>query len=369
MVDAPLLASETTPDDDAKRFDSQVGPNYILADQPPKPLQNELRSEPPAEAELTVSDQLLAPAEIEAPEAIPVEIVAPQIVDLQPRELAPTDLHHVPVELSETVTSAVPPTFTSHVELKPPPQNEIEESPEPTVQGSEAESSLLPIRDDIPSNSLETPRAGAPRRMTWNGSEPVEQPERRYHGRTELRVSDAVVDAPSTRLLAGVVHEFATDESTQAEVIQPSPDHQMRLKLRARTSHSLRTEGRIRQVSVSNRLVCDAMQFAPFEVAFIAKNAGETNVTLWMDGRRQPQVYRIAVEDSAVEKPKVGAEYAKLKKLLDEMFPASRVTLTPGRNQLVVAGRAKDQQEAIQIMSVIRSVRLIPVIDRLQVRR
>jgi len=353
-------------------LDEAAGPRYVLADEPRTSRRNRLRNEEekrPAEG-YVVSDSLRTPSEIAAPEAASVEIIAPKVVALPPRELEPGISRDVPVELSETVTFAIPPTLTSLVELEPPRANwtedatgDVETLPDLSSQGERA-----PTNETLAASSIETVPGSSLDQLSWKGSQPTVQTDSVPRTMSVGRVSSPVMSSSGGSSVAAPdrAYEASASDSQNARVTLPSP--QSELRLLARTSHPLRTASRIKRVSVANRLVCDAMQFAPYEVALIAKRAGQTNVTIWFDGQKKPQTYRVVVDGSIAEKPNVGPEYVKLQALLDELFPESLVTLNPGRERLVVLGEAKDRQEAIQIMSVIRSVRLIPVVDQLQVK-
>ena len=85
---------------------------------------------------------------------------------------------------------------------------------------------------------------------------------------------------------------------------------------------------------------------------------------MWLAGEATPKIFRITVGRAAG----IAEEDEKLRQLLAELFPDSDVMLTDRQGKLVVDGLAKDQQEAVEILSVIRSVRLIPVVDQLQTR-
>jgi hypothetical protein len=59
---------------------------------------------------------------------------------------------------------------------------------------------------------------------------------------------------------------------------------------------------------------------------------------------------------------------AALSRLVTELYPQCRLKLSIADDKLIVEGQARDRQEAVQILSLIRSVRPIPVVDRLTVK-
>lgn len=137
-----------------------------------------------------------------------------------------------------------------------------------------------------------------------------------------------------------------------------------RLNLGVRQASSIRAESRVRRCEVENSAVCEALHFESTEISVVGKAPGETRIAVWLDEQPEPLVWSVKVD--AQKKPSaVGSDNRALTELLADMYPQSRVRLVSAEGELVVEGKAKNRKEAIQILSFIRSVRLIPVVDRL----
>jgi hypothetical protein len=63
------------------------------------------------------------------------------------------------------------------------------------------------------------------------------------------------------------------------------------------------------------------------------------------------------------------ADDQPLQTLIAEMFPESDVLLTPQDHKLVVTGTSRSDAEAIRLISFVRSLRLVPVVDQIKVQR
>jgi Flp pilus assembly secretin CpaC len=100
-------------------------------------------------------------------------------------------------------------------------------------------------------------------------------------------------------------------------------------------------------------------------LALVGKQEGQTDMMIWLEGEPAAKQYRVVVGRGDAIQP----NQDKLERLLAEMFPQSHVTLSQRDDRVQVNGTAKSRQEAIQILSVVRSVKLIPVVDNLQLQR
>lgn len=137
------------------------------------------------------------------------------------------------------------------------------------------------------------------------------------------------------------------------------------VRVAERTSYPLQAPGRVTRITVVDRNVCDVVQHSPYELALIGKHTGQTDVAVWLEGQPTAQVYRIVVGRGGVQP----VDQGKLQSLVADLFPESRVTITQRGEAVYVDGVAMNRQEAIKILSVVRSVKLIPVVDNLEVLR
>jgi hypothetical protein len=146
---------------------------------------------------------------------------------------------------------------------------------------------------------------------------------------------------------------------------RPNGRRPAEIRLAARTSYPLQAPGRVARVTVVDRSICEVVQRSPYELALVGKQEGQTGVSVWLEGQRTPQVYRIVVGRGGTTAPDKG----KLDRLLAELFPDSQVRISQRNGAMHVDGNARNRQEAIQILSVVRSIKLVAVVDNLQVIR
>jgi pilus assembly protein CpaC len=131
---------------------------------------------------------------------------------------------------------------------------------------------------------------------------------------------------------------------------------QLEVKVTRRRSKILRMKQDVFRVAVADPSVLDFVAFGSREVEIIGKETGSTTVTLWVGDQQAPRLLSMlvtVVKDDAVDQQR-RLEYAELESMLNELFPNSRVQLIPIADKLIVRGQARDEQEATQLMSVIR---------------
>jgi len=132
-------------------------------------------------------------------------------------------------------------------------------------------------------------------------------------------------------------------------------DHVGELTVVLRRSKLLRTSVDVYRTAVVDPSVCDVIQFTPREVSIIGKGQGATHVTFWFqDGQHRPVTYLVRVAPDPEVKQRREAQYEILEEVLAELFPESKVRLTPVADKLIVRGQARDAAEAAQILAVIR---------------
>lgn len=132
-------------------------------------------------------------------------------------------------------------------------------------------------------------------------------------------------------------------------------DHVEEISVVLRRSKLLRTKVDIYRTSVVDSGICDVVQFTPREVSIIGRSQGATHVTFWFeDESYQPQTYLVRVVPDPEVQERREEQYGILEEILAELFPGSKVELTPMSDKLIVRGQARDAAEAAQIMAVIR---------------
>ena len=58
-------------------------------------------------------------------------------------------------------------------------------------------------------------------------------------------------------------------------------------------------------------------------------------------------------KDDAVDQRR-RLEYGELQTMINELFPNSRVQLIPVANKVIIRGQARDEEEAAQILSIVK---------------
>ncbi|MBM4000040.1 MAG: hypothetical protein FJ297_10975 [Planctomycetes bacterium] len=204
-------------------------------------------------------------------------------------------------------------------------------------------------------------------------------------------------ESPSSRS-ADVVPAGSTSESPASSGTDPAPSRPVaeplithrKLDLGVRQSMSVRSEFEIARAESVDPTICDAVQFSPFELTLIGKRDGQTHVRVWFKNQDQDQStggeqqekpsgaapapsreastnYLIAVKSPEDQARVADREYDKLLASIRSLHPDARVELISSGDRLVVQGTVSSEDEAIQILSLVRKVRLIPVVDRLRV--
>ena len=128
------------------------------------------------------------------------------------------------------------------------------------------------------------------------------------------------------------------------------------LEVTKRRSKILRLKQDVFRVAVADPSLIDFVAFGSREVEIIGKEAGSTTATFWVGKEENAQLLSVlvtVVRDDAVE-DQGRKDFADLNSLVNEMFPNSRIQLIPIADKVIVRGQARDEQESVQIMSVIR---------------
>ncbi|NQT38297.1 MAG: pilus assembly protein N-terminal domain-containing protein [Planctomycetes bacterium] len=132
-------------------------------------------------------------------------------------------------------------------------------------------------------------------------------------------------------------------------------DHTDELAVVLRRSKLLRTQVDVYRTAVVDPSVCDVVQFTPREISVIGRSQGATHVTFWFeDDTHRPVTYLVRVVPDPEVSERREQQYDILEEILAELFPESKVSLTPVADKLIVRGQARDAAEAAQILAVIR---------------
>jgi Flp pilus assembly secretin CpaC len=157
----------------------------------------------------------------------------------------------------------------------------------------------------------------------------------------------------------------ATDTPPTMQTLTTSADQ--RLRVEERESRLMRTQFDVVRAESLDPRVCDVIQFAPREVAVIGKERGMTRVLMWQKGNPgEPISYTVTIGSDDDEQGRVLDQYSKLHTVIQEMYPNSDVTLRPDSGRLIVSGTVESSEDAIAVITMIRRMRTIPVVDQLK---
>jgi len=160
-----------------------------------------------------------------------------------------------------------------------------------------------------------------------------------------LLAHSGAAKAQENNALAGKITELV-DEVVSAEV---------ELEVSMRRSKILRMKQDIFRVAIADPTILDFVAFGTREVEIIGKSTGTTTVTLWLGDEAAPRVLSMlvtVVKDDAVEDQR-RIEFGEFSRMINEMFPNSRIQIIPIADKLIVRGEARDEEEAEKIISVI----------------
>lgn len=124
-------------------------------------------------------------------------------------------------------------------------------------------------------------------------------------------------------------------------------------------SKMLRLREPVGKVAVVDPTICEVVQFSPREICLLGKSPGTTNITFWVgqasgQSAGQPATYRVTVEADQRARELLAAEYHQFEQLIGELFPQSNVRLLLIADKVIVKGEARDETEAMRILSVLR---------------
>ena len=134
-------------------------------------------------------------------------------------------------------------------------------------------------------------------------------------------------------------------------------ESEVELSVQQRHSKILKMKMNIFRVAIADPSKIEVVAFGAQEVEVIGKETGTTTMTLWLGEEANPQILSVQVKvegDNSIEDLR-RMEYGEFQKMINEFFPNSKIQLIPFADKLIVRGQARDEQEATQIISIIRA--------------
>lgn len=170
---------------------------------------------------------------------------------------------------------------------------------------------------------------------------------------------DAAAAAPARPRVPRPVRRMpATPElrSKVTDLVEQIVEQEVELDVTYRRSKILLMKEPIFRAAIADPTIIEVVAFGSKEVEIIGKETGSTTLTMWTGSEENAQLLSVLVnveKDDGVDIRR-RMEYGELQQMINEMFPDSRVQLIPVADKLIVRGQAKDEQDANQIMSILR---------------
>ncbi len=131
---------------------------------------------------------------------------------------------------------------------------------------------------------------------------------------------------------------------------------EVELEVVKRRAKILRMKQPIFRTAIADPTIVEVVPFGAQEIEFIGKETGSTTVTVWTGTELNPKLLTVLItvtKDDAVDQQR-RLEYGELQTMINELFPNSRVQLIPVADKVIIRGQARDEQEAVQILSIVK---------------
>lgn len=147
-----------------------------------------------------------------------------------------------------------------------------------------------------------------------------------------------------------------SSESARAvhHLIEALPTSQEDLDVIERRSQMMITKANIVRLAIADQAVLDVVQYSPREISLIGLARGSTTMTMWFEGHDQPLIYLVKVVRDPNLDDQRRIDYGRLERKLAVLFPNSKVYLIPMSFKIIVRGQARDQEEAANILNIVR---------------
>ncbi len=168
-----------------------------------------------------------------------------------------------------------------------------------------------------------------------------------------------IIPLAALALIGAPAFARAQENPTQNKVSQYVDEileSEVELKVGLRRSKIIRMKQDVFRVAMADPEIVEVVAFGSREIEVIGKQTGSTTVTLWLGNVQQSTTLSLLVsvsKDDAVDDRR-RMEYGELQTMINELFPNSKIQLFPVADKLIVRGQARDEQEAVQIMAVLR---------------
>ena len=182
-----------------------------------------------------------------------------------------------------------------------------------------------------------------------------------------LQSNDVESTAPAILRNRSVISDSSLDPAPVAE-LRPIGDASS-LELGLKEVRILHTRESIHRIVPSGQQVCEAVMLNPREIALIGRQRGTMQLDFWYDDQgTQRTRYSVTVQDEPTLQQVSMEESQRIETVIHQLFPGSRIECQREPARLIVRGYARNERQAIDIISTIRRSQLIPVVDLIEIR-
>lgn len=308
-----------------------------------------LRTMEPGESNggrLTDSEQ---PTKLHSLSQLPLSIPSPTSLDQQ---MATQSADGLVAASGESVKRIDNPTFDSAVQAAVSSRREVTPvasvEAKPQTGNATSRMPLVPMLTSVP---VKSPAHSEPR---------------------ALQAVPTQSQAPSQASTAAT-SQFQTPAATQSQTHVSGRESMngKEFKLAVKDSVAVQSIETIQTLSVEHEDVCQVIKSGPKSFTVVGLQDGETRVAVIseVDGQRKVQVHHVVVgtpKSTTTTNP--AALASEVSQTVAQLYPRSRVRITPRGTQLVVSGSVDSEDTAKKILSFVRKTTLNPVIDELQTK-
>ncbi|MEX0717312.1 MAG: pilus assembly protein N-terminal domain-containing protein [Planctomycetaceae bacterium] len=143
-------------------------------------------------------------------------------------------------------------------------------------------------------------------------------------------------------------------------VIQAVDSAEVSLEVPVQRSKLMRFKEEVTRIAVADPSVIETVPFGPDAVNVIGSSLGTTTMTLWFGNAPAGRdggilIVQVTVVPNAAEEDRRRVVFGAMQRMINELFPNSKIQLIPVADKLIVRGQARDEEEAVQIMSVLQA--------------
>jgi hypothetical protein len=195
--------------------------------------------------------------------------------------------------------------------------------------------------------------------------------------RLDLAAPPRSAGEKSPRVARASVSSDDFSEQNLARPTRPAPRGELtthgRVQLELQQSRVIRTRREVLRTEVLDPAICDVVQSQSGEISITGKRPGETHVRVWGQGKgtsgEVATNYLVVVGTANQQANRQADQHDRLVTRLAQEYPQADLEIIVSDDGVVVEGRVRSNQEAVDILSQVRQVWLVPVEDRITVRR